>query len=373
MSYKTLLFKHEYEVVDKKTLPSLSSEEVGHILLTIEQIPMFEEKEIVPKQFPEKFRSIINETRLDLTFIYSLKTPQYDTSFKKIIGFQVDDNKQKIDIVSFFTKIKDSKSEFRIYQIGGRYSEATEDAREFGRGLKNKTKEEVLSLLEEIVKSKEFRKSHPANKFYYLNKLRESYRQINNDKRYWKIQREIEKNEGNRMNFLRMVKEDLKIDENPFNISLEKFSFLKDDKIRTPRTKSIVYKAKYSEGKRIPKLTIQEIGNLLIEYKMIPHYLDFEEVKHQVNFRNIKEGTRIDITYHYAHIVPIFGDDVDERGFLRAIGREITGKIIKVDNVSFFTNVKNGVCEHRIYQIGARYEAKDLTTNDISGLKALRN
>ncbi len=26
---------------------------------------------------------------------------------------------------------------------------------------------------------------------------------------------------------------------------------------------------------------------------------------------------------------------------------------------SFFTNIKNGIIEHRIYQIGARYEAKD--------------
>ena len=45
--------------------------------------------------------------------------------------------------------------------------------------------------------------------------------------------------------------------------------------------------------------------------------------------------------------------------------------MIKVDNVSFFTNVKDGINEHRIYQIGARYEAKEFTVNDLFGLGEL--
>ncbi len=206
MSNKTLLFKYEYEVLEKNPLPSFSPEEIGHILLTIERIPIFEEKEIELRKFPEKFRNTISETRLDITFMYKSKTPLYDSSSNKIIGFQVNDDKQKIDIVSFFTKKKDSKSEFRIYQIGGRYSEAMEDAREFGKELKNKSKEEVLGLLEGIKKSKNFKKYHPAKKFYYLNKLREIYRQVKNDKQYWKMQREIEKSFGDSLDTFRSVK-----------------------------------------------------------------------------------------------------------------------------------------------------------------------
>ncbi len=210
MSYKKLLFKHEYEVLDKNSLLIFSPEEIGHILLRIRQIPIFEDKEIELKQFPEKFRNIIDETRLDITFIYTSKTPRHDNFSDKIIGFKVNDDKQKTDIVSFFTKIKDSKSEFRIYQIGGKYSEAMEDARVFGKELKNKPKEEVLRLLEGIKKSKDFKKFHPAKKLYYLNKLREIYRQQNNDKQYWKMQREIEKSFGDNLDTFRTVKGEYK-------------------------------------------------------------------------------------------------------------------------------------------------------------------
>jgi tetratricopeptide (TPR) repeat protein len=104
---------------------------------------------------------------------------------------------------------------------------------------------------------------------------------------------------------------------------------------------------------------------------MIPHYLDYEEGNHLVNFRNVKGGTRKDITFHYAHIVPVFGDVVDERGVLQQIGQDITGQVTKVDNVSFFTTEKNGISEHRIYQIGARYEANELTADDTFGLGQL--
>lgn len=134
---------------------------------------------------------------------------------------------------------------------------------------------------------------------------------------------------------------------------------MKKDKAHIPRTKSVVYKKEYSEEQTLPEVTIDDIGDILIDARMMSHYFDYEEVKHQVNFRNIKEGTRKDISFHYAHIVPIYGDSVDESGVLKAIGQKITDQVIKVDNVSFFTNVKDGISEHRIYQIGARYEAKD--------------
>jgi len=94
---------------------------------------------------------------------------------------------------------------YSAYQIGGKYSEAMEDTRVFGKELKNKPKEEVLRLLEGIKKSKDFKKYHPTKKIYYLNKLREIYRQLENDKKYWKMQREIEKSFGDSLDTFRSV------------------------------------------------------------------------------------------------------------------------------------------------------------------------
>jgi len=64
----------------------------------------------------------------------------------------------------------------------------------------------------------------------------------------------------------------------------------------------------------------------MLEY--IPPHLDYEEVSHDVNFRNVDEKTRKDIIYHYADKVPIF-----ENGEIK--GYKYLDRIKKVDLVSW--------------------------------------
>lgn len=159
MTNKTLLYKFEYDNVNKTSIPNFSLEEIGHILLTIEkgiiktpkefdpiEMPIFKGKKYDLRQFSVNFRNVMEGTRRDITFLYKLKTAIYDKAYKKIIAYHIDDDIQKLDIVSFFTKIKNSKSEHRIYQIGGRYSKAMEDARIFWGSIKGKPKEEILEI-----------------------------------------------------------------------------------------------------------------------------------------------------------------------------------------------------------------------------------
>ncbi len=375
MANKTLLYKNEYKDVEEGTVPKFTPEEIGHILYTIEKgfgfHVIFESTPFEIKNFGGNFRSIINSSRLDLTFLHKTAFVEYDFDSGKKIGYKINDEVEKVDITSFFTKVKNGVSEHKIYQIGGRYSESIEEIRGFRDEIRDKSLEEKKDLLEGITNNSEFKAYHPKKKEFYLNILREIYNKLSLEKKYWKIQRRIEEAVAKQMDEKKLVKDDLNITANPFNVDLKKFEFLKKDQVQIQRTKSLVYKREYTKGTTISELTIEDIGDILVEVSMIPHYLDYEEGKHLVNFRNIRDGTRKDITFHYAHIVPIFGDAVDERGVLQPIGEDITGKVTEVDNVSFFTNEKNGISEHRIYQIGARYEAKELTIDDLFGLGEL--
>ncbi len=377
MTNKTLLYKNEYRNLEEKTIPEFTPEDIGHILCTIEKgfgfNSLFETPPFEVRSFGEKFRSIIGSSRLDITFLFKTAFTDYDLDSGKKAGYKINDEVEKVDISSFFTTVKDGISEHKIYQIGGRYSESIEAIRGFRDDIRNKSLEEKKELLEEITKTKEFKKYHPKKKEFYLNILREIYNKLNLEKDYWKIQRKIEDAVRDQVNAKKLVKEELNISVNPFNVDLKRFEFLKKDPVQIQRTKSLVYKREYAEGSTYTELTEEEIGKILIDTQMIPHYLDYEEGNHQVNFRNIRDGTRKDLTFHYAHIVPIYGDSVNDQGFLQPIGQDITGRVTKVDNVSFFTNKKNGVYEHRIYQIGARYEAKELTIDDLFGLGDLNH
>lgn len=376
MVNKTLLYKFEYYNIDEDFLPKFSPEEIGHILLTIEKgiikgpmtIPVFSDGKYILNKFPVSFRNVIEGTRLDITYIYTLKTPEYNRSGSKIIGSTLFEDKQKVDIVSFFTKVKDSKSEHKIYQIGGRYSEAMEDARIFDIEMGGKSKEELLKELEKIRGNNEFKSYHPSKKFYYLNKLRELYRQAKNDKLYWKIQREIERNFSKSLESKILEKGSFEIDKNPFNVSLEKFEFLKKEKVQVPRTKSLLYKNELEDSSDITEISIDNVAGILVDIQMIPHYVDVEEKPHQVNFRGIVNDTRKDLIFHYVHLIPLYDHEkTDENGFALLNGYEAED-IIKVDIVSFISEINEGNKEHRIYQIGARYKAENLTFDDLYGL-----
>lgn len=138
-----------------------------------------------------------------------------------------------------------------------------------------------------------------------------------------------------------------------------------------PRTKSLIYKKEYNEGEPIPDLNANQIGELLIDANMIPHFLDYELVTHDVNFRDIREGTRNDIIYHYVDTLPIFTGQEKGEEYVQINGYQYRDTITKVDIVSFFTNPKEGKFEHRIYQIGARDGSNELSINDLYGLGEL--
>ena len=129
-------------------------------------------------------------------------------------------------------------------------------------------------------------------------------------------------------------------------------------------TKSILHKQEYPKGTAIPLFDIEKIGNILFMLEFIPQPLDYEEVTHDVNFRNVDEKTRKDIIYHYADKVPNV-----ENGEMK--GFNYLDRITKVDIVSFFTIEKEGTVEFRIYQIGRRYSAEGFTIDDLYGLGEL--
>ena len=137
------------------------------------------------------------------------------------------------------------------------------------------------------------------------------------------------------------------------------------------RIKSMIYKKEYDENESVPELDINQIAEPLIKVKMIPHFLDYELVNHEANFRNIKEGTREDIIFHYVDYLPIFQEPKKGEDIAQILEYKYRDTITKVDIVSFFTNPKDGIFEHRIYQIGARYGSGEYTINNLFGLGEL--
>ena len=132
-------------------------------------------------------------------------------------------------------------------------------------------------------------------------------------------------------------------------------------------SKSIIIKDVYKSISEsdLPEMSIEDIAELLTKNpKGISDYVKYELVSHPVNFRNVLEDTRKDITFHYTEKIqkPIHGELEVFEGFkFRNISEHQTSeRVTKVDYVSFFTKIKEGLSEHRVYQIGRRYLNKEI-------------
>ncbi len=115
----------------------------------------------------------------------------------------------------------------------------------------------------------------------------------------------------------------------------------------------------------LPQMDIEQIAQSLIENpKGIPNFVKYELNQHPVNFRNVMEGTRKDFTVDYTQQIQkaIFREPEVFEGiqFKEISDYETSERITKVDYVSFFTKLKDGSSEHRIYQIGRRYFNKEI-------------
>lgn len=295
-----------------------------------------------------------------------------------MLFLRINNDRQMVNIVSFFTKPKNSTSEHRIYQIGPKTSDSMEMINSFiSERIKPETEgfseEELVIFYEKLKNSKEFSTFSDTIKLHILfNLIRSDENGVINSK-YEEINEEY-------LEIRNRIREDYEKEEVTDSLQGIKDSELSsnlDQKIKPSKTtisvtKSLLYKTTVSVTKSLLyKFTPEQIGEILINIQMIPHFLDYEEKTQPINFRNIKEGTRKDLSFHYAHMVPIFGDTPDAQGFAQIIGQEIKSRIIKVDIISFLTNIKNGATKLRIYQIGRRYGADDLTVDDLYGLGEL--
>ena len=127
MVTKSLLYKYTYQDVDSAgSLPKVSAKDIGQLLVDIELIWPFIDYEVT--NFPVNFRNVLEGTRKDIVFSYKDKEPVLGEPFLRngeLIPTlkEMKDTERiiKVDIVSFFTKIKDNSSEYRVYQIGRRY------------------------------------------------------------------------------------------------------------------------------------------------------------------------------------------------------------------------------------------------------------
>jgi len=381
---KKLLYKAEYnDINSKENLPDLTVEEIRNVLMIIDKGIIHNEynqscrHEYELNGFPINFRGVLEGTRKDISFIYKIKTSEVDYQTGKVLFFRINNDRQKVSIVSFFTKPKNNTSEHRIYQIGPKTSDSMELINSFvSERVQPETEgfseEELVIFYENMKNSKEFSTFSDTIKHYILLNLirtdeegviNSKYEEIN--KEYLEIRNRIRENYEKEE-----VTEEIKAGK-----SLELPSSL-EQKIKPSKTtistsKSLLYKQEYKNIENIPEITPEQIGDILVQLQMIPHYLDYEINPFSVNFRNIKNGTRKDLSYHYAHMVPIFSDTPDEQGITQIIRYNIKERVIKVDMVSFFTIIKDGVSEFRIYQIGRRYGTDDLTVNDLYGLGEL--
>lgn len=131
------------------------------------------------------------------------------------------------------------------------------------------------------------------------------------------------------------------------------------DKVKISRTKSIIHKVQYKidENNQFPQLTIEYLAELLSNNpRGVPNVLDYEIKQHNVHFKISAENTRLDFTLHYADKIYKFSTPENADNPPQIIGYEYKDRVTKVDYVSFFTKPKGNITEHRIYQIGRRYE-----------------
>ena len=128
MVTRSLLYKNIYQdIASANSLPKIPAEDIGLLLVDIDRMWPFIDYEF--KNFPVKFRNIMEGTRKDIVFSYKDKDPILGESIlhngemiPTLAGMKDTERIIKVDIVSFFTKIKDNSSEFRIYQLGHRYA-----------------------------------------------------------------------------------------------------------------------------------------------------------------------------------------------------------------------------------------------------------
>jgi len=130
-------------------------------------------------------------------------------------------------------------------------------------------------------------------------------------------------------------------------------------------TKSLLYKNKYLDIESIdslPDLKPEDIGKLLVDIDRIWPFIDYELKTFPVEFKNILEGTRQDIVFSYKDKVPVLGEPIMRNGktIPTLAGMRDTERIINVDVVSFFTEIKDNSSEFLIYQLGRRYKGKDI-------------
>lgn len=118
-----MLCKRFYKIISESIIPNISIEQIGQILSEAQRLPPSASYEL--KEFPVNFKSVLEGTRKDIIFHYKHLIPQIKTSNdgnKIIDGWKDTGRIDSVDIISFFTKIKNNTSEHRIYQIGRRYS-----------------------------------------------------------------------------------------------------------------------------------------------------------------------------------------------------------------------------------------------------------
>ncbi len=117
MKSKKLIFKANYEnISSNEEIPNPSIEVIRDILMEENKgivwgttMPPYDLKHEI-RDFDANFRNVLKETRKDITFLYKYKYEIEDTEnltySHKIKGYRLGTDVQKVDIVSFFTKIK---------------------------------------------------------------------------------------------------------------------------------------------------------------------------------------------------------------------------------------------------------------------------
>jgi Leucine-rich repeat (LRR) protein len=119
---KHLIYKKQY-----KDVPDIAITHISKLLITYynSYLPGEKLKEVYSykvNNFPVKFKSVPNNTRRDLTFIFNLK--EIKTGFDEhdqwtIIGFtDVPSRFKEVDISSVFIREKNKTYEHRLFQIG---------------------------------------------------------------------------------------------------------------------------------------------------------------------------------------------------------------------------------------------------------------
>lgn len=370
MTIKKLLYKELVKEISRLTIEDIIEylKERG-LIGGINSMPASMKYEV--KNFPLNFRGILKNTRKDFTLNFKYKTPIINEA-NKIKEFKISKNIHRMDIASFFSKAKD-QIELKIYRVSKFESWFDDIVKSFSVKLSpkldNLNAEQKYKYFLELRNSDQYSDFHVAIKSYIL--------------------REIQAN----LFHLEEISDKDWIDEARSRFSEELYSLELDDKFnaqqtdideyesytlnfkvereKRPSTKSIIYRreVKIDEGETLPELTPELIGNLLTQSPQgFLNYSDYEITKFDDNFRISMDDTRKDITFHYIDSQPIYNM---EKLSPEGVPTEIIGynhRIIKIDTISFYTKIKDGITEIRVYQRGARYAPNGFTIEDAHSL-----